>query len=101
MQLYSDLSRESDPYSLPDVEVFYHDGNCEDCEKEGIACGDFPSAGWYYWYCFPGCMPDSEPTGPFNSEELAVEAVREDKARYETGDSKSLDSSNSWYPEED
>ena len=24
-------------------------------EEEGV------KGGWFYWYCFPGCMPDSEP----------------------------------------
>jgi hypothetical protein len=27
--------------------------------EEGI------SGGWFYWYCFPGCLPDSEAIGPF------------------------------------
>jgi len=22
-------------------------------------------AGWYWWNCFPGCLPDSVPFGPF------------------------------------
>lgn len=28
-------------------------------------------AGWYYWTCCPGCMPDSDAFGPFKTEELA------------------------------
>ncbi len=24
--------------------------------------------GWYWWACFPGCLPDSEPNGPFDTE---------------------------------
>jgi hypothetical protein len=28
--------------------------------------------GWYYWYCQPGCLPDSEPVGPYDSEEDAI-----------------------------
>ena len=29
--------------------------------------------GWYWWACFPGCLPDSDfPNGPFASEELAI-----------------------------
>lgn len=28
--------------------------------------------GWYWWPCFPGCLPDGEPTGPFESEDEAV-----------------------------
>jgi len=27
--------------------------------------------GWYYWTCFPGCMPEGDATGPFKSEEDA------------------------------
>ena len=33
--------------------------------------------GWYYWACFPGCMPDSDPIGPYESEELAEQAARD------------------------
>jgi hypothetical protein len=29
--------------------------------------------GWYWWACFPGCLPDGEPMGPFESEEAAIE----------------------------
>lgn len=28
-------------------------------------------AGWYYWTCTPGCLPDSDPFGPYESP-LAV-----------------------------
>lgn len=66
-QAYSDPTRIGDPYSLPDVEIFpvpgpYHafvEGEREDATLE---------PGWYYWYCCPGCLPDSEPIGPFASE---------------------------------
>lgn len=30
-------------------------------------------AGWYWWTCSPGCLPDSEPSGPFRTEIEAVE----------------------------
>lgn len=23
--------------------------------------------GWYWWACFPGCLPDGEATGPFST----------------------------------
>jgi hypothetical protein len=29
--------------------------------------------GYYWWPCFPGCLPDSEPMGPFNTELEAYE----------------------------
>ena len=25
------------------------------------------SPGWYWWPCFPGCLPDGDATGPFSS----------------------------------
>lgn len=28
-------------------------------------------AGWYWWACFPGCLPDGEAAGPFKSERAA------------------------------
>lgn len=29
-------------------------------------------SGWYYWFCFPGCLPEGEPCGPFTSETAAL-----------------------------
>lgn len=29
-------------------------------------------AGWYWWACFPGCLPDGEPNGPFATEAEAI-----------------------------
>lgn len=104
-QHYSDPKRESDPYALPDVEVFQltareaaemdedliHDYLTRHefrlatvntktrermfdamIEKEGI------EGGWFYQYCFPGCMPESDPRGPFPSHQAAVKAMREE-----------------------
>jgi hypothetical protein len=71
MQAYSDPSRESDPHALPDVEVFYHNA----CPiNDPMASYE---AGWYYWYCFPGCMPDSDPIGPFATEAEALAAAQD------------------------
>lgn len=33
--------------------------------------------GWYWRSCFPGCLPDSEPVGPFKS---SAEAMRDARA---------------------
>jgi hypothetical protein len=41
-----------------------------DAKRHNTECGT-PSAGWYYWTCLPGCLPDSEPFGPHASP-LAV-----------------------------
>lgn len=98
---YSDPARESDTYALPDVEVFHVDAGewfvDEDGERvdvsdvtdwtdddgtvlwevtaSGMAC-EPNAAGWYYWFCFPGCMPEGEPIGPYETEQAAVEAMR-------------------------
>ena len=83
MSIYSDPSRESDPKALPDVEVFsvspleaiYNRQNA--CHADEYTIFD---AGWYYWYCMPGCLPDSEPFGPFETEAEAVTDCRENAA---------------------
>ena len=38
------------------------------------------TGGWFYWYCFPGCLPDSEANGPFASYNEAKQAARDDAA---------------------
>lgn len=91
-QFYTDTSRELDTYRMPNAEVFYveegewyYDDNGErhdpsdfpdedTAEQENLtAC----ETGYYYWYCLPGCMPDSDPHGPFETEELAIADARE------------------------
>lgn len=57
---YLNENRSNDPHALPDVEVWEEDG-----------------AGWYWWNCFPGCLPDSDPSGPFDSEAAALADARE------------------------
>jgi hypothetical protein len=69
-QAYSDPQRESGPYSLPDVEVFW--AGQGELEYEGQDMGEASEAGWYYWSFFPGCLSDSLPTGPFETEAAAL-----------------------------
>lgn len=75
-QAYSDPKRASMPHALPDVEVFW----LESCGVRGegpcVDAGMFEDcecAGWYWWTCFPGCMPDSDAFGPFETEQEALE----------------------------
>lgn len=67
-QFYFDPSREGDKRSLPDAEVFY--AECGELGEDGD--GDPLPAGWYWWPCFPGCMPDGDPCGPFDTEADAI-----------------------------
>jgi hypothetical protein len=32
--------------------------------------------GWFYWFCFPGCLPDSEPFGPYKTRAEAIAAAQ-------------------------
>ncbi len=61
-QFYSHPDRANDPFALPDIEVFYIDSR----DSFDGSFSDGP--GWYWWACFPGCLPDSDPVGPFTSE---------------------------------
>lgn len=70
-QFYTDPRRASDKWSLPDAEVFYADDLTDDDDEP-------MDAGYYYWHCFPGCLPDSDPIGPFDTEEAAIEDARAD-----------------------
>ena len=57
-------------------EVFHStDYNVELPDEE-----DMLAFGWYWWACFPGCLPDSEPHGPFDTEdEATADAQGEDE----------------------
>ena len=57
-------------------EVFEMDA-CSACDwsKVSLAAGEGPAnyeSGYYWHACFPGCMPDGDPSGPFATEELAI-----------------------------
>jgi hypothetical protein len=103
-QEYSNPKRANDTYSLPDLEVFELTAREvaereEDLIIEYSRMFEFRIAGmnsqvrdkmfdriiedsgitgaWFYWYCFPGCLPDSEPFGPFKSYNEALADARE------------------------
>jgi hypothetical protein len=63
-------------------EVFWHDGG-HMVEHDGDGdmslddWRDAERAGWYWWACFPGCLPDGELCGPFASSAQAHEDADE------------------------
>ena len=83
-QAYSDPSRENDEHALPDIEVFYMD-RFEAADQSLINASygdsDLPAnpdqPGWYWQSCFPGCLPDGDPIGPFATEQEALEDARD------------------------
>lgn len=63
------------------IQVFYSDkadhtpdsGFWDEVEEAPI------DSGWFYWYCFGGCMPEGDPIGPFATEaEARAEADDEE-----------------------
>jgi len=105
MQAYSDPAREGDTHSLPDLEIFeltarevaerdedlIHEymrkhefrlagfnSRARDAMFDAIVEENNIEGGWFYWYCLPGCMPDSEPFGPYPTAQAALAAAREE-----------------------
>lgn len=92
-QHYSDPKREADEHALPDVEVWQEDAvecgcgsvmplstrenGCPDCEDSTGGYVTEARNVWWWWSCFPGCLPDSEPNGPFDTEAEALRDARE------------------------
>jgi len=102
-QEYSDPSRAADEHALPDIEVFQltaeeacnqlHEDTLWEYRKQfplagmssrehqkmldAIIEGEGVTGGWFYWYCFPGCLPDSDAYGPFDSYAEALKDAQE------------------------
>lgn len=109
-QAYSDPKRESDPHALPDIEIFQLTAR-EVAERDddlihewmkrheyrlaamnskvreqmfdAMIAAEGIEGGWFYWYCFPGCMPDSEPYGPFTTQAEALAEAQADAQAFE------------------
>jgi hypothetical protein len=62
---YSDPRDEKDPNKRPDIEVFYRGPS-----------NRLYQPGWYWWHREPDSIPDSEPTGPFDTEQEALADAR-------------------------
>ena len=107
MQFYSDPSRANEKWALPDCQAFQMTAeeyaetmrdeivnlmkrkefrlasmNSRIREKmiETLIEENAVEGGWFYWYRFPGCLPEGDPVGPFDTCEEAVTACREDAA---------------------
>ena len=46
------------------IEVFY--------ANEELARAFGSSPGWYWWACYPGCLPYSDAFGPFTTSDRAL-----------------------------
>lgn len=95
MHFYTDPTRARKTYALPDAEAFlmvvddFDPGDehtwMGEAAREAVA--EDPDgepdmtelAGWYWWACFPGCMPDGDgsPSGPFDTQTEAIADAQE------------------------
>ena len=53
------------------VEVFHSSDYGHDLELDQDG-GRSYGTGFYWWWCQPGCLPDSDPIGPFSTEDEAL-----------------------------
>ena len=59
-------------------EAFHRGAHCEEHPEGSVSCHDCAmNCGWYWWPCSPGCLPEGEPTGPFETEEEALADARD------------------------
>jgi len=67
--------KDSDGNEFGSFEVFESSQSAGYVEDEdGAPMAD----GFYWWACFPGCLPDGDPSGPFASEEEAINDANEE-----------------------
>ena len=69
-------------------QVFWDDsdipfGNDPQNARNYDSAGDPVKPGWYWWSCFPGCLPDGDPFGPFASSRQAHEDADEGSPEYD------------------
>jgi hypothetical protein len=111
--IYSNPARENDPYALPDIWITQLTAR-EVAEQQEDAIRDYArrpkyrlafmnarvmnalldamieeegiTGGWGWYHCLPGCMPDSDWHGPFDSYDDAVTDARENSDWWDDAD---------------
>ena len=69
-----DCAAAADPdFIPPGIDVFYRTRKENRADNWTDSDGQPLGAGWFWWACFPGCLPDSDPFGPFESESEAID----------------------------
>ena len=58
--------------SFGSFETFFVEPSRVGVGNEMTIDGKAAGPGWYWWSCFPGYLPDSDPSGPFNTELAAI-----------------------------
>lgn len=73
--------KDADDFSVDDEETWMgerlRENLGDDPDEAEIKAEAEKLAGYYFWWCFPGCMPDSDAFGPYPTSEAAMQAARE------------------------
>ena len=72
---FVEVDPELGKFEYGSFEVFY-----QPHVSGSIRHGSTLPRGWYWWPCYPGCLPDGEATGPFTTKEEAFRNARGDEA---------------------
>lgn len=104
MYAYSNPADENDTYKIPDVQVFQltaeeaalldenmvyeyskrHEfelasmnGRARQAMIQAMIDENGIEGGWFFRFCFPGCLPESNPFGPYETHAEALQAARD------------------------
>lgn len=82
------------------VEVFHNPEDYDLSDKLDIR-GEEYETGWYYWFAQPGCLPTSNPMGPYENEQTAIDAAREEFGPDLDEDDEEIEEGEAEEPEEE
>lgn len=104
MFFYSDTTKENDLHAIPDCEVFELNAHevaemdedlirqysrkheyrlatmnnrTREAMLDAIVENEGITGGYFFQFCFPGCLPESSPFGPYPTRQAAIEAARD------------------------
>ena len=87
MTMYTDydgkIMNSEEPSVTGDHDPCSHEGYHQFIALDGSLYGSFEvfceDGGWYWWVCHPGCIPDGEPCGPYETSREAYEDAQGEK----------------------
>lgn len=62
------------PLAMPGDEIF--DGICPECMEENCKLTRTGIMKFWWWTCYPNCLPEDDPRGPFDTCEAAIRNAR-------------------------
>jgi len=66
--MHADSIGTFETFAVSQLEVNYNLQNLDHADEYTIT-----EAGWYWWACEPGCLPDGPAIGPFKTEQEAMD----------------------------